>query len=81
MNMMNAQTLEQAKSLSLDAMMQLAMDIFDTPRPAPPAWMVAPSFRGAEPVVVREEQTRFRAGAVVQDLAPYRSIREVPRAA
>lgn len=77
--MMNAQMLEQAKSLSLDAMMQLAMDIFDTPRPAPPVWMVAPSFRGVEPSV-HEDQSRFHI-APLQDLAPYRSIREVPRAA
>ncbi|WP_238147073.1 hypothetical protein [Rhizorhabdus dicambivorans] len=52
------------------------MRIIETPRPQPPAWMIAPSFREIEePISARAPQA---AGSASQT-APYRSVREVPR--
>lgn len=79
MNMMTAEMWDRAETLSLDALVGMAMKIIETPRPTPPAWMIAPNFRAAEPVAVREPQTAYVAAAPADATAPYRSIREVPR--
>ncbi len=79
MNMMTAQMWDRAESLSFDALVGMAMEIIETPRPKPPAWMIAPNFRADDPVAVREPQAAYHIGAPVGETAPYRSIREVPR--
>lgn len=46
----------------------------------PPAWMVAPPFRIEAMVSVQEPQAHYHAVPVPSEGAPYRSVREVPRA-
>ena len=46
----------------------------------PPAWMVAPPFRIEPMVSVHEPQAQYHAAPPAPEGAPYRSIREVPRA-
>jgi hypothetical protein len=74
MNMMTAEMWDRAESLSLDALVGLAMRIIESPRPAPPAWMVAPNFRTPGTAVLREPPAARSVGT-----GPYRSVREVPR--
>jgi len=50
-------------------------------KPMPPSWMVAPPFATEELVVVREPQTACRTVPMPSAGTPYRSLREVPRAA
>ncbi|RYD97010.1 MAG: hypothetical protein EOP61_17235 [Sphingomonadales bacterium] len=50
-------------------------------KPMPPSWMVAPPFATEELVVVREPQTACRTAPTPSAGTPYRSVREVPRAA
>ena len=55
------------------------------PRPLPPSWMIAPLFRGEPPVgssaiSVHEPQADYRLTGPGL-LAPYRTVREVPRSA
>ena len=75
MTAMTAQMWDRAESVSFDALVGLAMKIIETPRPQPPAWMIAPNFReeNPRPIVVQRET------APAEDLTPYRSIRDVPR--
>lgn len=79
MNMMTADMWDRAESLPFDALVGMAVRIIETPRPKPPAWMIAPKFRAEDCVTVREPQTAYHAGAPAGEMAPYRSIREVPR--
>lgn len=79
MNMMTAQMWDRAESISFDALVGMAMKIIETPRPQPPAWMIAPNFRAEEPLAVREEQAPYRSAPASTDTAPYRSVRDVPR--
>lgn len=65
-------------ALSFEGLVGMAMRIMDTPRPTPPAWMIAPNFRTEEPVSVREPQAEYDA-ASIGETTPYRTIREVPR--
>ena len=50
-------------------------------KPMPPSWMVAPPFATEELVVVREPQAACRTAPTPSAGTPYRSVREVPRAA
>jgi hypothetical protein len=79
MNMMTTQWMEQAQSLPFDALVQLAVQIAEQPRPMPPAWMIAPSFRGAEQIAITPGAVEYPSAAAPAATQPYRSIREVPR--
>lgn len=59
-------------------MMRLVESV-PAPKPFPPAWMIAPVFRGDIAVNVREEQAPYRAGPAGTATEPFRSVREVPR--
>ncbi|MES2496967.1 MAG: hypothetical protein V4618_12705 [Pseudomonadota bacterium] len=79
MNMMTAQWMEQAEAASVEMLMQMNIHISEQPRPMPPAWMIAPSFRGAEQVSARADAVATAATASLSATEPYRSLREVPR--
>ncbi|KQX18223.1 MULTISPECIES: hypothetical protein [unclassified Sphingomonas] len=79
MNMMTTNWLEQAESLPFDALVEMAVRISEKPRPMPPSWMIAPSFRGMEQAAGMAgvlDRPEIPAPSAMQ---PYRSIREVPR--
>ena len=78
MNMMTNSMMNQADELSFEGLVGMAMRIIDTPRPTPPAWMIAPNFRTGEPVSVNEPQADYSA-VPTGETTPYRTIREVPR--
>jgi len=75
MNMMTSQWVKDAENLPFDALVQLALRIADEPKPMPPAWLIAPSFR-----IEGDEGPVAGAQVPPAGTAPYRSIREVPRA-
>lgn len=70
MNMMTTEWMENAESLSFDALVKMAVHIAEQPRPMPPAWMIAPSFR---------VESHDAMAATPVSTSPYRSVREVPR--
>jgi len=78
MNMMTTRWMEEAESLSFDALVQMAIEIAERPRPMPPAWMIAPSFR-AEPYACPGQEGRGVVAAAAKEMPPYRTAREVPR--
>jgi hypothetical protein len=75
MSGMTAEMWDRAEGLSLDALVGMAMRIIESPRPAPPPWMVAPNFRTRE-MILPPEAPAARSAACSR---PYQSIREVPR--
>lgn len=79
MNMMTAQWMEQAEVVSVEALLQMDIHIAEQPRPMPPAWMIAPSFRAAEHIVALGGGAVSPTAAAPISTQPYRSLREVPR--
>jgi hypothetical protein len=60
----------------------VGLEIVEAPKPLPPAWLIAPNFRAAEEIVVREPQVAYHATPVeplVETRGPYRSVGEVKR--
>ena len=49
-------------------------------RPMPPAWLVAPPFRGEPSFSVHERQAPYHPIPASPNDGPYRTVREVPRA-
>jgi len=80
MNMMTAQWMEQAEVASVEALMQMNIHIAEQSRPMPPAWMIAPIFRGTDRVADRVDEAVSSASIGSSGTQPYRSLREVPRA-
>jgi hypothetical protein len=72
MNMMTTQWMEQAQSLSFDAIVQMAVAIAEQPRPMPPAWMIAPSFRGPEPTVAYSDTPGYPPAMASSEIQSYR---------
>lgn len=79
MNMMTTNWMEQAEGLSFDALVQMAVRIAEQPRPMPPSWMIAPSFRRMEEAAVVAGGPDSSENPAPSALQPYRSVREVPR--
>jgi hypothetical protein len=80
MNMMTTAWDEQAESLWYEPL--VGLEIVEAPKPLPPAWLIAPNFRAAEEIVVREPQVAYHATPVeplVETRGPYRSVGEVKR--
>ena len=71
--------MEQAEDLPFDALVQMAIRIAEQPRPMPPSWMIAPSFRAMEQAVAMAGGSDRADIAGPSAMQPYRSIREVPR--
>lgn len=77
MNMMTSDMMAQAELLISGAVLDGA-ETSAAVRPTPPNWLIAPVFRPQpthDPVTVARAQAVFAAKE-----APYRSLREVPRA-
>lgn len=50
-----------------------------TPKPMPPAWMVAPAFRVDAEINALEPQAVRHSAAVPLNAGPFQSVRQVPR--
>jgi hypothetical protein len=79
MNMMTTNWMEQAEDLPSNALVRMAIRIAEQPRPMPPSWMIAPSFRGMEKAAAMAARSDLADIAAPSVMRPYRSIREVPR--
>lgn len=79
MNMMTTNWMEEAEGLPFDALVQMAIRISEQPRPMPPSWMIAPSFRRMEEATAMTGAPESLEKSAPSALQPYRSVREVPR--